>query len=125
MIEEILKKADLKVTKNRLLLLNTIMDLKDEATIKNIIKILDTKMDKSTIYRMITKLLNKKIIEKQINFDNEDYYLINFNHKHYIHCIKCKKVELLDKCPLDIRYINGYKIVNHHLNIDGICKKCQ
>lgn len=125
MIEEILRKSDLKVTKNRLLLLNTIMGLKYNATMKNIIKKLDREMDKSTVYRMILKLLDKKIIDKQINCDNEDYYLINFNHKHYIHCIKCKKVELLDECPLDIRYINGYKIVNHHINIDGICKKCQ
>lgn len=125
MIEEILKKSALKVTKNRLLLLNTIMDLKNDATIKNIIKILNNKMDKSTIYRMITKLLDKKVIDKQINCNNEDYYLIKLNHQHYIHCIKCKKSEPLDECPLDIKYINGYKIVNHSLNIDGICKECQ
>ena len=70
MIEEILKESGLKVTKNRLLLLNTIMDLKNDATLKNIIKILNNKMDKSTIYRMITKLLDKKVIDKQINCNN-------------------------------------------------------
>ena len=56
MLKQLLKNNNLKVTKQRLELLNIINELNDESTIKNIIdKCPD--IDKSTIYRIIELLM--------------------------------------------------------------------
>lgn len=125
MIEELLKKNNLKVTKSRVMLIDTIKNLKDSATMKNILDNLNEYMDISTIYRMLTKLLEKKIIDKNVNFNNEIYYQLHHIHEHYIHCINCNKKELILDCPFDKDTLSGYKVTNHILNIEGICKDCQ
>lgn len=122
-MKEILKKNNLKVTANRVEILELINKLDIDATIK---KILDnTTIDKSTVYRTIETFLEKKIIETSINHKNELYYTINEQHKHYIKCIKCHKKEVINICPIENLEKNGYKIINHKIEIEGICNKCQ
>ena len=123
MVEEILKKNNLKVTKHRIEVINSIVNLENQATIQNIIN--NTTIDKSTIYRILNILINNNIIEKDINYNNLDYYRLKNNHKHYIKCVKCNKTVKLDKCPIDIININDFEIINHNLKIEGICKNCR
>ena len=123
MVEDILKKNNLKVTKQRIDVLESIIKLEDAATITNIIK--NCNMDKSTIYRILDTLVKHNIIIKDINYNNDDYYMLKSNHKHYIKCVKCNKMKLLDKCPFDNIKVRDYEIINHSLKIEGICKECR
>lgn len=123
MVEELLKKHNLKITKNRVKVINTIIELEDKSTIHNIVN--NTDIDKSTIYRILNILINNNILEKDINYDSEDYYVLKNNHKHYIKCVKCNKTIKLDMCPIDVININDFEIINHNLKIEGICKKCR
>ena len=128
MIDNILKSNDLKITKQRKQILSIINELNDNATIKNIIK--NSKdIDKSTIYRIIELLINKNIIDKDININNEIFYYINESHSHYVKCAKCHKKEKIDICTFDKinkdLTKNGYQILTHKIEIMGICKKCQ
>ena len=128
MIDNILKSNDLKITNQRKQILSIINELNDNATIKNIIK--NSKdIDKSTIYRIIELLINKNIIDKDININNEIFYYINESHSHYVTCVKCHKKEKIDICPFDKinkdLTKNGYQILTHKIEIMGICKKCQ
>lgn len=127
MIEDVLKENNLKVTKQRVLVLNTINDLNNNATIKNILKENYGQLDKSTIYRIIDLLLANNIIDKEINFDNEIIYQLKKNHKHILNCVKCHNRVEVTECPFEneIHNIAGFTILNHSLNIDGICQKCQ
>lgn len=125
MIEELLKKNNLKVTKQRKEIIKTVIDLKDNATLKNILIEINLKMDQSTAYRIIDLLVKNSILEKQINSDNEEYYMIMNEHMHYIRCMKCKRVDVLKVCPFDDININGYKIISHSVILKGICKHCQ
>lgn len=61
-MEELLRKNKLKITRQRLEILNLINTLDDNATIKNISS--KMKIDNSTMYRIIELLLEKNIIEK-------------------------------------------------------------
>ena len=122
MIDELFKKNKLKVTKQRKEIVNIINDLDSAATINNILK--KANMDKSTVYRIIDILIKNNILIKQINYNNDDYYILKEKHRHYIKCVKCNKVSKLDKCPFDNESIDGFKIINHNVEIEGICKDC-
>ena len=80
-MKELLKQHNLKITNNRLEILDIIKELDLDATIKNILK--KTKIDKSTVYRTVETLLKNNVIETSINHKNELYYQIK-EHKHYI-----------------------------------------
>lgn len=123
MVEDILKNNNLKVTKQRIDVLKSIIKLEDDATITNIIN--NCNIDKSTIYRILNTLVKHNIIIKDINYNNDDYYMLKSNHKHYIKCIKCNKMQLLDECPFDSIKVSDYEIINHSLKIEGICKECR
>lgn len=123
MIDEIFKKNKLKVTKQRREIIDIINNLDYDATINNIVK--KANMDKSTVYRIIDILIKNNILIKQINYNNDDYYILKEKHRHYVKCVKCNKITKLDKCPLDSDDINGFKIINHNVEIEGICKECR
>lgn len=125
MIEQIFKNNNLKLTNQRKQIYNTI--LKNNSTIKDIIDN-NKDIDISTIYRIIKVLLEHNIIIKDINYDNEIYYKVNETHNHYINCIKCHKKIELDECPIteveNTLKNNGFHIINHKIEINGICNSC-
>jgi len=122
MVEDILKNNNLKITKQRIDVLKSIIKLEDNATITNIIN--NCNMDKSTIYRILNTLVKHNIIIKDVNYNNDDYYMLKSNHKHYIKCVKCNKMQVLDNCPFDNIKVDNYEIIKHSLKIEGICKDC-
>ena len=119
---ELLKEHNLKVTNNRIEILNIINDLKVDASIKNIIQ--NTNMDVSTVYRILNTLEKNNIIDKIVNED-DIVYLIKEEHKHYFKCVKCHQMIEIDTCPFEHYKMNGFKILSHSLILDGICDKCQ
>ena len=122
-MNELLKEHNLKVTNQRVDVLNAINELKLDASIKNIID--KVKMDQSTVYRIIKTLESNNIIEKNI-LNEEVVYLIKEEHKHYFKCVKCNHITEIEHCPIDLsKDLNGYKVLSHSLMIDGICVDCQ
>ncbi len=123
MIEELLKKYNMKVTDKRVTILNTILKLEEQATIKNIlIKCKD--MDKTTVYRNLETLEASGLLTREID-GNDIIYLINGHHKHHLTCTKCHESVEID-CPFDNQEkVNGYTITNHYLNLEGVCSNCQ
>lgn len=120
--EEILRSNDLKITNSRILLLQIINNLDVDATNKNILEHIN--VDRSTIYRIIDLFLEKNIIEKNLNYQDEIYYSIKSEHSHYIKCVKCHKKEKIDICPITDLEKKGYTILNHKIEVDGICHNC-
>lgn len=128
MIENILKDNHVKVTKQRVKILETINELGDSSTTKNVISRCSD-IDISTIYRILDFLCKNDILEKEINVDDEICYFIKEKHSHYFTCIKCHKREKIKVCPMEqvenSLKKDGYTIVNHKLDISGICKECK
>lgn len=128
-MDELFKNNGLKITNQRKQVIEVINKLGEAATLKNIIKEVK-KVDKSTIYRILDLLINKNILEKRINYNEEIYYSIKEEHGHYFNCISCHKKEKIDACPLkeiekQYEKEKGYLILNHTIYIDGICNDCQ
>lgn len=122
-MKDLLKENHIKVTTPRLAVLEAIKNLDDKSTIKNII-FSCTSIDKSTIYRTIETLIEKNILDKEI-VNNEVTYHLKGEHRHYLNCVNCHERVEIKECPFDDEEIQGFKILNHSLNIDGLCKKCQ
>ena len=123
MVEDLLKKNNLKVTKQRIDVIKSIMKLEENSTIHNIASSVD--MDLSTIYRIINVLIINNIIEKDVNFDNKNIYKIKNKHQHYIKCVKCNKIKEMNNCSFDNINIEDFEITNHSLKLEGICKECK
>ena len=117
----------LKNTKNRKLILDTINKLDSKASIDNICKTLPN-IDKSTIYRTINTFLKNNIIDKNI-IDDKIIYNVKNIHTHYITCIKCHKTIKIKDCHFskikkELEKENNVILINHNLNLEGICKEC-
>lgn len=127
-IEELFKNNSLKSTNQRKKVIKIVDELADMATAKNIAEKCAQTVDYSTVYRIIDLFIEKGVFEKNLNYNNEIYYAIKEEHGHYIRCIKCHKKEKIDECPLDSiekKLENeGYKVLNHTIQLDGICKEC-
>ena len=119
MVEEVFKKNNIKLTKQRKEVYEL---LKEPQTVKDIIN-KKININPSTIYRIIEIFLKTNLIEEEL-FDNQIYYKIkNDEHVHYIKCIKCHKKEKLNLCY--IKKIKGFEIIDHKIELNGICEKCK
>lgn len=126
MIEDLLRNNNIKVTRQRVEILKIINKLGFDSSIKNISNNVSD-INQSTVYRILNKFYEDGLVEKVIGLNDEIIYVIIEEDKHFIRCLKCKKIEEVKTCALDhnIENVNGFIIKRHSLIIDGICKKCQ
>ena len=131
MIEELFKKNKIKNTKQRNLVYDIVLSSEEEATVKYIFDKCCNKVDLATIYRILELFINKELFTKNLDYEGTIYYTINsFKHEHYLNCIKCRKKEKIDFCPVEemeqhIEKENGFQIINHNIELSGICHECQ
>ena len=84
----------------------------------------------STVYRIIDKLVELNIVIKSATYgDKALYELVQNGHHHYIICTKCKKMAILDSCPiseLEQKILNdtGFYVTGHKYEIYGECEEC-
>ena len=120
-MEELLKEKNLKVTKNRIKVIEYIKN-KKYVSLEEIINNLN--IDKSTIYRIIEIFLENDILTT-ITIDNEKKYVLSTEHIHILKCIKCNNQTEIDTCPFEKEKYDDFIVLKHSVIIEGICKKCQ
>ena len=82
------------------------------------------------VYRNLESLTECGILTRIYKFDNKRYYGLcrakAGDHHHHIVCVRCGKVGDVSACELfKKKTVNGFKIVGHFLQLDGICAGCQ
>jgi Fur family ferric uptake transcriptional regulator len=88
--------------------------------------------DLSTVYRTLNCLTDNEITTR-ISIQGESSSLYEYNcgeHRHYLVCVKCKKIIPLEGCPLSgyektLESKTEYIIFSHKLSVYGICPDCQ
>ena len=88
-------------------------------------------VDKTTIYRNLKSLLQKKII-REIK-SKKTFYEINCNIHNPIHphfeCIKCKKIFCLKPLSaedtINLAHYTNFEINSIEITIKGICNECK
>ena len=130
---QILKNLGIKITKHKIVVLQ-LFDLYkhlDANKVHSLLQSQGTDISLATIYRILSTLEANNILEKHNFNEGRDIYELikpNEHHDHLV-CIKCNRViEFLD-CEIEllqekIAQENKFKILNHHLNLYGLCEDC-
>lgn len=88
------------------------------------------KVNKTTVYRQLDKLINKGLlIEVEFGDGKKRYELKSLGHHHHIVCKKCgslKDIEIDEEKLLSGVYgTSDFVVESHNLEFFGYCKKCK
>ncbi len=133
-INEIFKKHDIRLTQQRKEIFKILLNTSQPVSANYIHNLLKDKLEKSrlsTVYRNINTFKKLGIVKEisSVN-NNKKLYELSLGNKHHHHliCTKCGEMEALD-CPLEgyedeLKKKTDYKIIDHSINIYGICPAC-
>ena len=138
--KQLLKENGLKVTRQRLMVLEAIAACPEEhltaEEIFALVKVDVPDIGLATVYRTI-QLLNELHLIDRVNFDDGfvRYEIGNTteqgqkHHHHHLICMKCGKVisfqeDLLEGLEAKIAATTGFYVVNHEVKLYGYCEKC-
>ena len=132
-INDLLREKNLKVTKNRKIILDALLKESNPISAEELFDKLkvDNDMDLSTIYRNLNILEEKSVLLKTTNLDGLNYYQLNTSdHKHFITCNNCHKKFVIENCPVHdleekIEKETGFVINGHNFEFTGLCPECQ
>ncbi len=129
---EKLKEAGLKLTPRRQAIIGFFIDCGSHLTPEEVWSKLKRKFERCglpSVYRNLESLVECGILTRIQQFDRKKHYglcsTVHGVHHHHITCIKCGKVDEIKDCAIkDARKINGYKVVSHFMQVNGICAGC-
>ena len=138
--KRLLKEKGLKVTNQRLLVLEAIASCPEEhltaEEIFELVKLSYPEIGLATVYRTIQLLSGLNLIDR-INFDDGfvRYEMGNVHgherkhHHHHLICLKCGRVisfqdDLLEELEARITATAGFQIVDHEVKLYGYCVEC-
>lgn len=127
-----LKNNGLKLTPRRQAMIQLFVDSGAHLTPEEVWKKLHqqfTKCGLPSVYRNLESLVECGILARiQLTDRKKHYGLCTVGHEHHHHhitCIKCGKVDEITDCPLTHTVeINGYRVISHFLQLNGICGNC-
>lgn len=135
-IRELFKSRGIKNTQQRHLIYDFLSRKKQPITAEEIYMALSkkekTKMNLSTVYRILDTFMKKGLVQKSgINIEGKSTFEINhMDHRHHLVCVECNMIIPIKGCPLEgyesyLSETTGFEILEHHLEIKGICPDCQ
>ena len=127
-----LKKAGLKVTHPRMLVLEILQNPANQhISAEEVYKILiesGEDIGLATVYRVLNQFEDAGIIERHHFEGGKSVFELN-NKKHHDHlvCLKCAKViefedDVIEQCQKDVAMQNNMKLTHHSLYLYGECK---
>lgn len=133
MVEPInLEQTGLKNTKPRKLILNILGNSSLPLTAEEIyFSLRKNGINLSTVYRTLNSFVAAGIVKKEINQKKENtFILLKHDDHHVLVCVKCHKVVHLQGCPYheaneQLENQTGFSIVDHNVEIYGVCPDCQ
>jgi Fur family ferric uptake transcriptional regulator len=134
-LESYIAEHNLKITKQRRVVLNVFLECKDHVSVEELYSIVseqEPKIGLATIYRTLA-LLTKSGLALEMDFgDGQKRYESSFMSAHHDHmvCTECGKIiefnhPLIEKYQEEIAIQNGFKITSHKLDLFGHCSNCK
>ena len=141
--KEMLKEKGLKVTNQRLLVLQVLAEHGDEhMTEEDIFELVKEdypEIGLATIYRTVQLLLDMQLVDRImlddgcVRYEIGDFLDEQEGHRHHHHhliCTECGSVsafrdDLLEDLEAYIEKETGFQVTDHELKFYGVCKKCR
>ena len=128
-IIEVLKEHDIAPSMQRVKILEYLRNYKTHPTADMIYQALVDEMptlSKTTVYNTLKAFTEKGILVALSLFENEVRYEYDTEPHVHFKCFKCKKIYDISKTfeCLKNSEIEGHKVLEHHINLKGICKNC-
>ena len=140
LFREMLKEKGLKVTSQRLLVLEIMAEHPGEhltaEQIFDLVRVQYPEIGLATIYRTVQVLVDLRLIDK-VSFDDgfARYELGEFDgeqkhHNHHAICRQCGQVisfedDLLEALERAVYDRMGFTVVDHEVKLYGYCKECR
>lgn len=124
---EKLKKAGVRFTRPRRIVLDVLRHAKQPLSMKEMHKRIGKKADLASVYRTINLFQELGIVrEVPLGEGYQRYELTEEGrHHHYVLCTVCGKLENIDLCLLErVENMTNYKILSHSMEFQGICDNC-
>ena len=138
--KKLLRENGLKVTSQRLMILEALIKRPDKhltaEEIYELVKAENPDIGLATIYRTIQLLSELNLIDKLNLGDGQVRYEIgqldkdhNIHHHHHLICLNCDKIltfedDLLDQLEDTIEETMGFRVVDHEVKLFGYCSEC-
>lgn len=134
-----LKEKGLKITKQRILVLEALASCEDRhltaEEIYEIVKADFPEIGLATVYRTIQLLVELDLVESiQLGDGYVRYEIGKFNgeeahHHHHLICLECGKIisfcdDLLDELEARIMESTSFQVINHEVKLYGYCREC-
>jgi Fe2+ or Zn2+ uptake regulation protein len=83
-----------------------------------------------TVYRNLGLMVEKRLVNRLDWGENCSLFELNLEHHHHLICLRCGEMVDVPECPVE-EYVrtagskDGFKVMEHHLKLYGICKSCR
>jgi Fur family ferric uptake transcriptional regulator len=130
--QEILKSSKLSLTNHRIELLNILSGCKQAISEKELELLMNGNCNRTTIYRNLNSLVEKKIVHRILSGEAVKYKLVTgkkengkkFDHVHF-DCTSCNTTYCLEELAVqDFKLPEGFTKTENQFIIFGICKNC-
>lgn len=128
-----LKERGLKLTPQRMLIVDVIHNAKGHLTAEEIIGYVQSKMpgvNKSTIYRTLDLLEQAGCVYKSALGDEFIYHHTEEGHHHHLVCRQCGKTidcdeDLFASVQRSLRDKYSFRVEFKHVVMSGVCEECR
>lgn len=139
LLKERLKEKGLKVTQQRMIVVEAFAEHKDKhlsaEDVYEIVRVDHPEIGLATVYRTVQLLSEIQLLDRIILDDGCVRYEIRYmpngdiHHHHHLICRTCGKVlsfrkDLLDTLEKQIEEDTGFRVLDHELKFYGQCKEC-
>lgn len=137
-IGRLFKANNIKNTKHRLNVYSYLLSCKQPVTADSIYLDLvrdsrnQENLNQSTVYRILDTFLKHQMIVKTTlgNDSRATFEIKHHEHRHHLICVSCNQITPISGCPLKgyekmLSETSQFKILEHKLEIFGVCPKCQ
>ena len=129
--DNILTKSNLRKTKQRVEILNALIEADGPLNQAQIAELLGDKApNKVTIYRVLESLVTAGVVHEAFVQDRTAYSEPGHNctaeqcHPHFT-CLNCKKTHCMKDVELPMaKSGNGFKITHQQVQLEGLCPQC-
>jgi Fur family ferric uptake transcriptional regulator len=130
-----LQQRNLKLTAHRELILDAFLDNEGHRSVEDVyrtVRELDPRIGYTTVYRSMKLLVDAGLAREVDLADGVTRYEHLFNHEHHDHmvCMQCGRS--LEFYNPDLEILQdvaseqlGFKVLDHRLQIYGLCKDCR